>query len=106
VRNLSDLLAYPAQYCRFDSTAYFDPRYATADEVRAYNNDRGKRNRQRSAVLRKFAGRVKTNETLIPGRYYGTRLLISASGEIDYIPGQHAAMEIWHAIEAYLDATN
>lgn len=106
MRHLSELLAYPAQHCRFDSTAYFDPRYATADEVRAYNSDRAKRDRQRAAVLRKYAARIKTNGELIPGRYYGTRLLISAAGEVDYIPGQYAAVEIWHAIEAYFDATN
>jgi hypothetical protein len=103
---ISDLLAYPSQHCRFDSTAYFDPRYATADEVRAYNRDREERNRHRAAVLRRFAGRIKSDGELIPGRYYGTRLLISAAGEIDYIPGQHAPVEIWHAIEAYLEATN
>lgn len=103
---LSFLFAYAARYCRFDSSAYYEPGFASLDDVRAYRADKATRDRHRVRVLRRFAGRVKSDGELIPGRYYGTRLLISADGSIEYIPGQFAAMEIWHAIEAYLEATN
>jgi len=103
---LSDLFSYAATHCRFDRTAYFDPRYPDAESVRLYRNDKARRDRNRANVLKRFAGRVRSNEELKPGRYFGTRLSVSPAGEIDYIPGQFAAVEIWPAIEAYLVATN
>lgn len=103
---VSDLLEYARQQARISSCDYFDPRYARPDEVRAWRNDRGHRDRDRRRVFRTYPGRISANAALVPGSYgTGRRLEITADG-IDYTAGQYAAREIWPAVLAYFNATN
>jgi|DEB0MinimDraft_10_1074344.scaffolds.fasta_scaffold95178_1 hypothetical protein len=100
---ISDLLAYAKSQARIESRDYFHPRYARADEVQAWRNDRAKRDRARRQVFRSFPGRIASNAELVLGSY--GRLHISADG-INYISGQHSALEIWSAVLAYFQQTN
>ena len=100
---LSDLIAYASAQARIEARHYFDPRYARPDEVRAWRNDRGHRDRDRCRVFRTFANRLKSSEPLIPGHY--GRLEITDSA-IDYTPGMYAPREIWPAVLNYLTQTN
>ena len=103
---VSDLLAYARQQARIESRDYFLPRYARADEVRAWHNDRSHRDRDRRRVFRTYPGRIASDAALVPGSYgIGRRLEITADG-IDYTAGQYSAREIWPAVLAYFDATN
>ena len=100
---VSDLLAYAKSQARIESRDYFHPRYARAEEVQAWRNDRAKRDRARRLVLRSYPGRITSNAELVPGRY--GRLLISADG-ISYISGQYSPREIWSAVLEYFHQTN
>jgi len=103
---VSDLLEYARRQARIESRDYFHPRYAHADEVRAWRNDRSHRDRDRRRLFRTYPGRISANAALVPGSYgAGGRLQITADG-IDYTAGQYSAREIWPAVLAYFDATN
>jgi hypothetical protein len=103
--SLSDLLSFVKTHARIDSCDYFDARYARADEIQAWNQDKYRRNKQRRECFNRFPGRLRNaNEALIPGSY--GRLSIDAMGSIDYVVGQNASMEIWPALLTYLEATN
>jgi hypothetical protein len=103
VITILDLIAYASAQARIEARSYFDPRYARPDEVRAWRNDRGHRDRDRRRVFRTFANRLKSSEPLIPGHY--GRLEITDSA-IDYTPGMYAPREIWPAVLNYLTQTN
>ncbi len=102
---VQDLLAYASRHATIRQQDYFDPRYARADEVRAWRNDKSKRNRQRLAVLRSWPGRCSSAEPLVPGTYWGTRLEVTASGEIDFTACQYPALELWLAVADYFERT-
>jgi hypothetical protein len=72
---ISDLLAYASQQARIEARDYFHPRYARPDEIRAWRNDRGHRDRDRRRVFRTFPGRIRSDAPLIPGSYGGARRL-------------------------------
>ena len=103
---VQDLLAYASKHATISQTDYFHPRYARPDEVRAWRNDKSKRNRQRLAVLRNWPGRCASAEPLVPGNYWGTRLQISASGAIDFTACQFPGLELWLAVADYFSKTN
>jgi len=103
---VSDLLEYARQQARIESRDYFDRRYARLNEVRAWRNDRGHRDRDRRRVFRTYPDRISADAALVPGSYgYGRRLEITRDG-IDYIACQYAAREIWPAVLDYFNATN
>ena len=103
---VSDLLEYARQQARIESCDYFHPRYARADEVRAWRNDRSHRDRDRRRVFKTYPGRIASGGQLVPGCYgAGRRLEITADG-IDYTAGQYAAREIWPAVLDYFNQTN
>lgn len=106
ILTISDLLAYASQQARIQAIDYFHPRYARADEVRAWRNDRGHRDRDRRRVLRTFPGRVRSNAPLIPGSYGSARRLEITADVIDYTACQYAAREIWPAVFDYFQQTN
>ena len=59
--------------------------------------------RQRAKFNKRFrAWWNNTEAELVPGKYFGTRLIITEN-DIDYIPGQYAPTEIWHAVYDYFD---
>ena len=59
--------------------------------------------RQRAKFNKRFRYWWNNTEAeLIPGTYFGTRLIITEN-DIDYIPGQYAPTEIWHAVYDYFD---
>ena len=98
------LLEFARQQARIEACDYFDPRYARPDEVRAWRNDRGHRDRDRRRVFRRF-GFVSTGTPLVPGRYGAAgRLEITPDG-IDYTACQYAAREIWPAVLDYFERT-
>ena len=103
---ISDLLAYASQQARIEARDYFAPSYARPDEVRAWRNDRGHRDRDRRRVFRAFAGRIRSNAPLIPGSYGGARRLDITANAIDYTACQYAAREIWPAVYDYFNQTN
>jgi hypothetical protein len=102
---IQDLLAYASRHATIRQQDYFDPRYARADEVRAWRNDKNKRDRQRLAVLRSWPGRCRSTEPLVPGTYWGTRLEVTASGEIDFTACQYPGLEVWLAVADYFQRT-
>jgi len=103
---VSDLLEYARQQARIESCDYFDSRCARADEIRAWRNDRGHRDRDRLRVFKTYPGRIRSDGQLVPGSYgAGRRLEIAAEG-IDYTAGQYAALEIWPAVLDYFNQTN
>jgi hypothetical protein len=103
---VSDLLAYASQQARIEARDYFDPRYARPDEVRAWRNDRGHRDRDRRRVFRTFPGRIRSDAPLVAGSYGAGRRLDVTPEAIDYTAGQYAAREIWPAIFDYFERTN
>jgi hypothetical protein len=103
---ISDLLAYASQQARIEAIDYFDPRYPRPDEVRAWRNDRGHRDRDRRRVFRTFPGRIRSDALLIPGSYGGARRLEISTDAIDYTACQYAAREIWPAVFDYFQQTN
>jgi hypothetical protein len=104
--SLASLLAFCKSQARIESCDYFDPRFARPDEVAAWQSDKSRRDRQRKACFRLFPGRLRSaaSEPLIPGSY--GRLSISEDGSPSYVVGQYAPLEIFHALAAYLEATN
>lgn len=102
---ISDLLAYASRQARIEAADYFDPRYPRADEVRAWRNDRGRRDRDRRRVFRSFPGRIRSDAPLIPGTYGGARRLEISADAIDYTACQYAAREIWPAVFDYFERT-
>lgn len=106
ILRVSDLLAYARECARIEARDYFDPRYVRADEVRAWRNDRGHRDRDRRRVFRTFPGRIASNGVLVPGAYGGARRLVITAAEIDYTPCQYTAREIWPAVFDYFQQTN
>jgi len=103
---ISDLLAYAKSQARIESRDYFHPRYARAEEVQAWRNDRAKRDRARRQVFRSFPGRIASNAELVPGEYgCHRRLAITVEG-LDYTAGQYAPREIWRAVLDYFQQTN
>lgn len=96
VLTIQDLLAYGSKHASISGSNY-------AGCSQAWNRDRARRDSQRRRVFRRWAVRVRGSEPLVAGRY--GRLTITAAG-IDYVPGHYAAMELWAAIDAYLEATN
>ena len=103
---VSDLLAYASQQARIEARDYFHPRYARPDEIRAWRNDRGHRDRDRRRVFRTFPGRIRSDAPLIPGSYGGARRLDITAVAIDYTACQYAAREIWPAVFDYFNQTN
>jgi hypothetical protein len=103
---IQDLLTYASKHATIQRDLYGDPRYATAEDVKFWRRDKSKRDRQRRSVFRTWSARCRGNETLIPGSYWGTRLQITASGDIDYTPGQYAGLELWLAVADYFERTN
>ena len=101
----ADLMEYARKQARIDSIDYFHPRYARADEVRAWRRDRARRDAARRRILHDFPARARSTAELVPGRYYGMRLVITPDG-IDYTPGQYASVEIYHAVFDYFQRTN
>jgi hypothetical protein len=98
------LLEFARKQARIEACDYFDPRYARPDEVRAWRNDRGRRDRDRRRVFRRF-GFVSSAAQLVPGHYGPAgRLEITADG-IDYTACQYAAREIWPAVFDYFERT-
>ena len=103
---VSDLLEYARQQARIESCHYFHPRYARAEEVRAWRNDRGHRDRDRRRVFKTYPGRISSGGQLVPGSYgAGRRLEITADG-LDFTACQYAAREIWPAVLDYFNQTN
>lgn len=100
-----DLIRYASEQARIEQIDYFDPRCPRTDEVRAWRSDCNHRSRTRAAVFKQWPARARGDSPLIPGSYYGTRLMITPT-EIEYIPGQYAAVEIWHAVADYFKQTN
>ena len=104
---ISDLLAYASQQARIEAVDYFHPRYACPDEIRAWRNDRGHRDRDRRRVFRSFPGRIRSgSEPLVAGSYGVGRRLDVTPEAIDYTAGQYAAREIWPAVFDYFNQTN
>ena len=103
---IQDLLTYASRNATIQRDLYGDPRFPGPDDHRYWQADKGKRDRQRRAVLRNWPGRCRSNEPLISGSYYGMRLQITANGEIDYTPGQYAGVELWQAVADYMEKTN
>lgn len=103
---VSDLLAYASQQARIEAIDYFHPQHARTDEVRAWRNDRGHRDRDRRRVFRTFPGRIRSDAPLIPGSYGGARRLEITADVIDYTACQYAAREIWPAVFDYFQQTN
>lgn len=101
----ADLMHYARRLARIQAIDYFEPGYARIDEVRAWRADKAHRDRDRARILRDFPGRVHSSAPLIPGRYWGGRLEITAS-EIDYTAGQYAPREIYLAVYDYFRTTN
>lgn len=104
--NLSDLLAFCKAQARISASDYFEPGFASPDQVSAWQSDKSRRDRQRKACFRLFPGRLRSaaSEPLIPGTY--GRLSISEDGRPSYVAGQYAPLEIFHALRDYLEATN
>lgn len=103
---LADLMQYAREQARIEACDYFHPRYARADEVQAWRRDRSRRDSARRRILRKYPGRLRSGEPLLPGRYgTGGRLEITADA-IDYTSGQYAPVEIYPAVLDYMDRTN
>ena len=103
---ISDLLAYASRQARIEAADYFHPQYARRDEVRAWRNDRGHRDRDRRRVFRTFPGRIRSNAALIHGTYGDARRLEISPEGIDYTACQYAAREIWPAVLDYFQQTN
>jgi hypothetical protein len=103
---IQDLLAYASKHATINRDLYGDPCYARVADVRLWRRDRSKRDRQRLNVFRTWPGRCRSSEPLVPGSYWGTRLQITASGEIDYTAGQYAGVELWLAVADYFERTN
>ncbi len=75
-------------------------------DVSSWRDETNMIRRQRARVWREFSGRWRNNQAeLIPGQYYGGRLIITKSN-IDYIPGQYSPTEIWDAVHDYFTQTN
>ena len=102
MHTVTQLLEYARQQARIEARDYFDPRYAQPDEVRAWRNDRGHRDRDRRRVFRRF-GFVNTGTPLVPGRYGAAGRLVITSDRIEYTAGQYAAREIWPAVLDYFE---
>ena len=102
---IQDLLRYAKAQARIERIDYFDPRCPRQDEIKAWQRDCRLRDAARRDVFRQWPGRVKSDEALIPGSYYGTRLVITAD-DIDYTIGQYAPREIWQAVSDYFRQTN
>ena len=103
---IQDLLAYASRHATITRNLYGDTRYPGPDDHRFWQADKNKRDRQRRYVFRTWPGRCRSAEELIPGNYYGTRLVISQDGEIDYTAGQYAGLELWQAVADYFAKTN
>ena len=103
---IQDLLAFASKHATISRDLYGDPRYARLEEIRAWQTDKRKRDRQRLRVLKAWPGRCRSAEPLVPGHYFGTRLEITPSGEIDYTAGQYAGLELWLAVADYFERTN
>lgn len=103
---IQDLLAYASRNATISRDLYGDPRYPGPEDHRFWQADKSKRDRQRRYVFRTWPGRCRSDEPLIPGNYYGTRLVISQDGDIDYTAGQYAGLELWQAVADYLAKTN
>jgi hypothetical protein len=96
------LLEFARHQARIEARDYFDPRYPRPDEIRAWRNDRGHRDRDRRLVFQRW-GFVNTASQLVPGRYGSAgRLEITAEG-IDYTACQYPAREIWPAVFDYFE---
>jgi hypothetical protein len=104
-KTIQDLLRFAQKQARIDQIDYFDPRCPRPDEIKAWRHDCYLRSAARRDLFRQWPGRVRSQEPLIPGRYYGTRLVISPD-DIDYTVGQYAPREIWQAVADYLRQTN
>ena len=103
---IQDLLAYASRHATITRGLYGDPRYPAPGDHNFLQADKNKRDRQRRYVFRTWPGRCRSAEKLIPGNYYGTRLVISQDGEIDYTAGQYAGLELWQAVADYFAKTN
>lgn len=102
--SLSSLLSFCKSQARISAIDFFDPRFPRAEEVRAWQAEKRRRDRARKACFLAFPGRLSAaTETVIPGRY--GRLVIGADG-FDYVVGQYAPAEIYSALLSYLKATN
>ena len=103
---IQDLLTYASRNATISRDLYGDPRCPGPDDHRYWQADKSKRDRQRRHVFRTWPGRCRSQEELIPGNYYGTRLVISPVGEINYTAGQYAGLELWLAVADYFEKTN
>jgi hypothetical protein len=103
---IQDLLAYASRNATIQRDLYGDPRFPGPDDHHYWQADKGTRDRQRRYVFRRWPARCRGSEPLIPGSCFGTRLQITANGEIDYTPGQYAGVELWQAVADYMEKTN
>lgn len=103
---VSDLLEYARQQARIEACDYFNPRYSRPEEVRAWRNDRGYRDRDRRRVFKTYPGRIKADGQLVPGSYGAHRRLEITADGIEYTAGQYAPREIWPAVLDYFNQTN
>lgn len=103
--SLSSLLSFCKSQARIEAIDFFDPRFPRAEEVKAWQAEKRRRDRARKACFLAFPGRLSSaTESVVPGRY--GRLVIGADGSLDYIVGQYAPAEIYGALLSYLKATN
>ena len=103
---VQDLLAYASRHATIRRDLYGNPRFPGPEDHRLWQADKSKRDRQRRYVFRTWPGRCCSDEELIPGNYYGTRLVITPEGEIDYTACQYAGLELWQAVADYFAKTN
>jgi hypothetical protein len=104
---VSDLLSYAKQQARIEAIDYFNPSCTTPQEVRAWKQDRYRRDADRRRVFRKFGARIAANDPLIPGSYGPSRrLTILPNGKPEYTAGQYCPTEIWSAIYFYFEGIN
>jgi len=95
---VADLLALGRRLGRIDPADY--------RSHGAYRAEVNRRDRQRRAVKRAWPDSfADTAAALVPGAYGPSgRLRVTARG-IEYVAGQYAPLEIWHAIAAYFSET-
>jgi len=73
--------------------------------LEAYKSDRNSIRRARREAKKQADYRwYRQDAELIPGEYYGTRLIITKNS-IDYIPGQYAPTEVYWALADYFEKT-
>ncbi len=91
---IRDLLAFAKRQARLDTSNYYGAPDALKQDRKSIQD--AKKDAKKAADW--YWSQLDTE--LMVGSYFGTRLIIK-SDSIDYIAGQYAPTEIYHAIEDY-----